>query len=260
MLKSWQESLIFYPEALPQEHTFTFAAPFDEVFLERPDGARLHALHFQAGVPKAGGPAEGTAPRGTIVYFHGNAGSLASWGEVGAQLSGFGYDVVIPDFRTFGKSTGALSEKALHHDAVAWWKWADEHGASGKRIIFGRSIGSGLAVPLAKEARPDHLILETPFLSLEAMAKVLFPGLPLAPLMAYRFRSDLAAPHVVGEVTILHGDADEVVPHDSGKALFETFDRADPKRFVTVEGGHHNDLSAFEDYRAALAAALGAIP
>lgn len=248
MLKSWQESLIFYPEALPQDYRFDFRAPFDEVFLERPDGARLHALHFKGQAPS----------RGTIVYFHGNAGSLASWGEVGAELSRLGFDVVIPDFRTFGKSTGNLSEQALHDDGLAWWEWADAHGAQGTRIIFGRSIGSGLAVPLAKAVRPDHLILETPFLSLEAMAKVLFPGLPLAPLMAYRFRSDLAAPEVTCEVTVLHGTDDEVVPYASGKALFDTFERAEPRRLVTVEGGHHNDLSAFEDYRAALLRALGA--
>lgn len=98
-----QEKMIFMPETLPEDYVYSFRANFDELFLKTDDGAVLNALHFKVKNPK-----------GLVLYFHGNAGELSSWGNVVQNFVNLNYDVLVMDYRTYGKSTGKLSEKALY--------------------------------------------------------------------------------------------------------------------------------------------------
>jgi alpha-beta hydrolase superfamily lysophospholipase len=231
-----QERLIFYPQKLDDSYVFKFKHPFTEFSIPR-DGAVLNALYFKVENPK-----------GIIVHFHGNAGNLKDWGLTADALAGFGYDVIAYDYRGFGKSTGKIrSEKELVDDARAVLDVARKDFPESKIILFGRSLGTGLAVQLAAESKPKLLMLETPYRSMRDMAHLKFP-LVLPFVLKYPLRSDLFAKNVTAPVEIFHGTDDELVPFSAGEALSRDF--STPVRFHRFVGGHHGDLSQFADYRA----------
>ncbi len=233
----FQEKLIFLPTKLPQNHVFTFKADFDEVFIDSSDGARLNALHFYAENSK-----------GLILYFHGNAGDLSRWGEIVQPFVQFGYDVLIMDYRTYGKSTGTLSEAALHSDAQLFYDYALKKYDQNDILIYGRSLGASIATRLASNNNPKKLVLETPFYNLMDVAGERFPFLPLKYVLNYKFTSNEYVQQVNAPIRIFHGTADKVVSYESGKKLFEAIPISD-KVFYTIENGEHNNLSEFEAYQ-----------
>jgi fermentation-respiration switch protein FrsA (DUF1100 family) len=234
-----QDKLIFFPEKVAADYKYPFQQPFEEVFFDTPDLSRLHALWFRQ--PNA---------KGVILYFHGNAGSLRSWGYIAEDFLPYGYEVFIPDYRSFGKSTGHLSETALHQDAQLTYDYLQRHYPEQKIIIFGRSIGTGIATRLAAHNHPRQLILESPFYNFTDVAKAHYGFLPVALLLKYSFRSDEWIRQVPCPVYILHGTADAIVPFSSGQKLARLL--PDPEAFIPIEGGGHNDLSNFKSYQLAL--------
>jgi uncharacterized protein len=230
-----QERLIFFPSRLAAEFQFQFKLPVEEKFLEVV-GSKIHSLLFR--VPSS---------RGLILYFHGNADNLASWGEVAEELADkTSMSVWIIDYPGYGKSEGQVSSEAqLHSIAAAFMDAAKVMEATtGKIVVYGRSIGSGLAVKLASEYKPAALILESPYYSLQDIAETRFPWAPLF-LLKYKFHSDLWMPNVSCPVLIIHGEQDEVIPFSQGKRLAELNKQ---KTFVSIRGGHHNDLAQFYEY------------
>jgi fermentation-respiration switch protein FrsA (DUF1100 family) len=244
MIYALQDKLIFFPENIPRSYPFSFATPFEEVYLKTPDNAEINALHFR-----------NEAPKGVILYFHGNAGSLRSWGYVAADLLPFGYDVFIVDYRGFGKSTGTRTEAALHQDAQLAYNYLVKQYPENKIIVFGRSIGTGVAVPVAAQNQPKCLILETPFYNFEDVAKTHYPFLPVTVLLKYTFRSDKLIKQVPCPTYILHGTADNIVPYASGEKLAQLAG-SDKATLITIPGGGHNDLSNFKQYQQTLATIL----
>ena len=234
-----KEKLIFFPEPLPPDYVFSFPHPFKEVFLEAEDGARLHSLHFRT-----------EQPRGVVLFFHGNAGSLRSWGQIAGEFVERGYDLFLPDYRTFGKSTGKLSEEALHRDALLLYRHLQKQYPEREIILFGRSIGSGVAVKLAAQTAPRLLILETPFYSLTDLAKVHYPFLPAGLLLQYTFRSDKWIADVSCPIYLLHGTSDTIIPIEAAQRLAQK--ATAPVTFTTIPGGGHNDLAPYPPYQQAL--------
>jgi alpha-beta hydrolase superfamily lysophospholipase len=238
----FQEKLIFYPEKLPAEFVFKSEMPFSEMSIPSGD-AMLSVLRYRVKDPK-----------GMIVYYHGNAGSLRTWTEVGDRLARLGYDVLIFDYRGFGKSVGRYqSEDDLLEDGRTILGLARKEYPDSKIVIFGRSLGTGIATRMASEFRPKLLILESPFLSALSRGQQSFPFV-LPFLMKYPLRSDLYASKVTCPVFIAHGTEDEIIPYASGEALTHKFNPA--PSFLTVKGGHHNDLWDYPDYRAFIEKAL----
>ncbi|GEO05864.1 alpha/beta hydrolase [Adhaeribacter aerolatus] len=238
-----QDRLIFFPEKVPAAYRYPFKSNFKEVYLDTPDGNRINALHFMAKQTK-----------GVILYFHGNAGSLRSWGYVAEELVPYGYDVFMPDYRSFGKSTGKLSPQNLYQDGQLPYEYLQQAYPEDKIVIFGRSIGTGVATKVASENKPKLLLLETPFYDFTEVAKTHYPFLPATLLLRYTFRSDKWIKNVSCLVYILHGTADEVVPFRSGKKLAGLINN--PNSLVIIEGGGHNNLSSFLAYHQALARVL----
>ena len=239
----WQEKLLFFPEELPHDYQFKFPVPFQELYLKSPDGARLNALHFKQ--PDA---------KGVVLYLHGNAGSLRTWGELHHDILPLGHDLFIPDYRTFGKSTGPLSEEALHQDALLAYRFLLKQYPEEKITVFGRSLGSGIAVKLASETSPRALILETAYFSMVELARLHYPYLPAGLLLKYTFRSDEWIRKVKCPVLFLHGTADLIVPHASGKRLADLI--GEQGTFITLPGGQHNGLNEYAPYKEALRKAL----
>jgi uncharacterized protein len=236
VLAAVPEWFIFHPEPLPQGHVFRFEQPFEEVWLEPESNARIHGLWFRQ-----------EQPQGLILYFHGNAGSLDRWGQYAADFTRLGYEVMMIDYRTFGKSTGPLSEGALHRDAFSAYRFARQHFKAEEIVLYGRSLGSGIATQLAAAVPARMLILETPFFNLRDVMQSYLPLMGRGAFPhAYGFRSDLFIQQVEIPIHIFHGTRDGVVPYREGYRFQELLqDRVD---FLTLPGGGHHDLAQFPAY------------
>ncbi len=236
----FQEKLIFLPTTLPQEYQYSFPQEFDELFLETEDGARLNALHFKTENPK-----------GILLYYHGNAGDLSRWGIVTSYFMEYGYDVLVMDYRTYGKSTGKLSEEALYQDADLFYKKAKEWFPEDRIVVYGRSLGTTFATYVASQNHPSKLILESPFYGLKELAQERYWFLPVGALLRYKFPTWQYGEEVDCPIVIIHGTEDLVVPYESGERLYKTLPKAQTT-LVTISGGSHNNLIDFTVYHDAI--------
>jgi pimeloyl-ACP methyl ester carboxylesterase len=243
LLYAAQERLIFHPDVLPPAFAFDFPLPFTELRLPVA-GATLHALYFRARQPK-----------GAILYLPGNAGSLRWWGMVAQHFVPRGYDLLIPDYRGFGKSTSRITREALlHADAWGAYAYLQQHYPAAQIIVYGYSLGTGLATQLAARQAPRLLILEAPYVSLRALARRRFPFVPMV-LLKYPLRTDRWIGQVGCPVYLVHGTADEVIPCACSLQLLPLIQA--PHALITIAGGRHTNLAAFGAYQAALDAILG---
>lgn len=232
LIYTQQERLLFFPTKLPAAFRYTFTAPFTEVMLPV-QGAVINVVHFTR--PQA---------KGVILYLHGNGDLIARLEGVAAFFSGLGYDVVIPDYRGYGKSTGTISnEQDLHADMTVVYHYVQAHYPERQITIYGQSMGSGFATKLAAEHQPARLILESPYYSMRAMAAMHFPWVPRF-LLKYQLRTDLWLAQVRCPVYLIHGTVDPVIPYSASTQLYALI--AQEKALLTVTGGGHNLLLGSE--------------
>jgi alpha-beta hydrolase superfamily lysophospholipase len=224
----FQEKLIFIPEKLDANYKYEFSGHFSERWIQA-GSTKLDSVLFK--VPE---------PKGVILYLHGNAGTMAFWGEVASQLSEkTNWDVWMIDFPGFGKSEGTItSEKQLHEMAESFWSEADKEYPNSFKVIYGRSLGTGLAVKLASDHKGTGLVLESPYFSLADVVTGIYPWVPLA-LLRYSIHSDEWIKNVTGPILAFHGTRDEVIAFNGGKRLSALVPQA---TFVEIPGGHHNDI------------------
>ncbi|WP_426429414.1 alpha/beta hydrolase [Winogradskyella sp. HB-48] len=234
-----QEKLMFLPTTLEQDYAYQFNTPFEELFFKTEENATINALHFKTENPK-----------GVILYFHGNAGDLSRWGSITEYFVEKDYDVLVMDYRTYGKSSGKLSEEAFYRDAQYCYDYLLKNYSENEITLYGRSLGTGVASFLAMNNSPQQLILETPYYSIEDVAKHRFPIFPVRQLLKYRFPTFQYLKKVDCPITIIHGTEDNVVPYSSAKKLSKL--KIDNLYFITVENGNHNNLIEFEDYHLAI--------
>ena len=154
----------------------------------------------------------------------------------------------LQDYRGYGKSSGKRSERRMLSDAEMIYSFAKGIRSENKIILFGRSIGSAFASYLAGKHTPSKLILETPFYSLKDVAKDVMPLYPSKYLLRYNFENHSYLKDTKIPIYIFHGTDDEIVKYDSGKELFNSLSN-DQAYFITIEGGHHNDLMSFDSYQ-----------
>lgn len=233
----FQENLIFLPTILQQNHEFVMDEPFEEVFINTEDGAKLNALHFKVENPK-----------GVMLYFHGNAGDLQRWGEITTFFVEKKYDVLVMDYRGYGKSRGKRSMKKLYQDANLWYNYVKKQYSEHDISVYGRSLGTTFATYVASKNNPKNLSLESPFYSVEKVAKSRFPFLPVSKLLHYKFPTYKYINEVSCPITIFHGTDDKVIDYQQGKQLFETI-KQDHKKLITIPNGGHNDLILFKEYQ-----------
>jgi len=232
-----QKKLIFLPSKLPQDYSYKFHQPFEEFFLKTEDGAKLNAIHFK-----------NENPKGVILYFHGNAGDLSRWGKVTSYFMTFEYDVVVMDYRTYGKSTGTLSEDLLLKDAQLFYDYLKNDWEESQILVYGRSLGTNIAAFVASKNKPKLLILESPFYSLVDVAKRRFPFLPVRYLLKYKFPTYRYIKDVACSIVIFHGTMDDVVPIVSGIKLSKVIP-SNRLEFVKIMDGNHNNLMEFMVYK-----------
>lgn len=178
--------------------------------------------------------------------MHGNAGNLAGWGGVARDFLPFGYDIFIYDYRGYGKSDGTISsEDQIYQDAEKVLKRITQDYRTQDIILYGRSIGSGIASFLATKNRVKALILETPYYNLAWLAKHYYPIIPTF-FLKYKFANNEFLKSITSPSFIIHGTDDEVIPYVNSALLAKDFPSTE---FFTIKGGHHNDLINFQEFR-----------
>lgn len=232
----FQENLIFLPTKLSQEHSYVMDSSFDEIFLDTDDGARLNGLHFKAENSK-----------GTILYYHGNAGDLQRWGSITQFFVNLGYSVIVMDYRGYGKSSGKRTMEALYADSELWYEYAKQHYPENEILLYGRSLGTTFATFVASRNQAKNLILESPFYSIEEVAKSKFPILPVKSLLHYKFPTYQFINKVNCPITIYHGTDDSVIKYEQGERLYESIEK-DTKTLISIPSGGHNNLVSFKEY------------
>ncbi|TMM57380.1 alpha/beta hydrolase [Maribacter algarum] len=240
----FQERLIFFPSKMPMQHEYEFCQPFEEFFLETKDGAKLNAVHIQ-----------NNSSKGVALYFHGNSGNVSHLGHVANLLTSKGYDAILVDYRTYGKSTGELSEEALNADAQLFYEYATKQYDENEIVLYGRSFGTGIASRLAAKNNPCRLILESPFSSAVDLGNHRFPILPVSWLSEFRFPSTEYMKEVKCPIYIFHGTDDKVIPYKFAQKLYESIP-GDGKKFYTIEGVGHNYLQDYEVFKTGMNEAL----
>ncbi len=185
-------------------------------------------------------PAEGlTKP--TVVLFHGNGGHMGYRADKALALREAGYGVLLAGYRGYGPNDGSPTEQGLYADGRAALDFLVREGVSGQRVVlYGESLGSGVAVQLATERRAGAVILEAPFTSIPDAAAVHYPWLPVRGLIHDRYDSLSKIADIAAPLLIVHGELDRVVPIRLGRALFAKAE--EPKAAAWVPGAGHNDL------------------
>jgi uncharacterized protein len=245
LLYFMQERIIFPGDPLPPEHRFAFDQRFEEMRVPV-QGATLHALHFTQ-----------TAPRGLVFFIHGNAGNLDTWTTGVDFYRKANYDFFIFDFRGYGKSTGRIgSEAELHADVRAAYDAIAPRYRDKPIVVYGRSLGTGLAAYLARDVQPSLLVLVTPFTSLTAIARRAYPWAPSA-LLKYPLRTDAVISAIRSPILLLHGTQDLLIPVEESRRLLVQA-RA-PAEMVVIERADHNDVHQFPEYLDALSRRLAAL-
>jgi uncharacterized protein len=231
------ERILFQPTKLEKKHTFQFNRPFEEINLNPEKDVQINALYFKTNNPK-----------GVILYFHGNRDNLQRWGKIASEVGDyFHYDVFVMDYRGYGKSVGKRDEEALNRDALFCYNYVKTNYAPKELIIYGRSLGTGIASCLASEIKADKLILETPYHSVNDLARNYFSLFSIEYKLSYKLPSYHYLQHVNCPILILHGTKDDIVPYSSGKKLYESIVHKNVI-FYTIPNGEHNNLSDFKDY------------
>jgi uncharacterized protein len=236
-----QERLLFAPAPLAPNHAFKLGADVHEAWVEVP-GARLHALHMRLEKPK-----------GVVFFLHGNGGNVASWFTDPDFYRRLNMDVFVLDYRGYGKSTGHIeSEAQLLADGRAAWASIASRYAGQRVVLFGRSLGTGLAAQLAAEIQPSVTMLVSPYTSMVALAQTHYRWVPGA-LLRYPLRTDAVLPQVQGPVWLAHGALDTLIPPSHSQQLKALVPQA---TLLLVPGAAHNDLQDHPAYLAAVAAAI----
>ena len=226
------ERMIFHPTPgvdLPPEAVGVRA---EEVFLSTEDGVRVHAFYL---------PAEGASR--ALLFLHGNAGNASHRLPNAKALVELASNVLLLDYRGYGRSEGTPTERGVYADARAALAHLGALGFPKRRIVvFGRSLGGAVAIDLARGRDLAGLVLESTFSSGADMARAAFGGLPVGALARGRFDSSAKIAEVRSPILFFHGDRDSIVPIELGRRLYES--APGPKEFETLRGAGHNDTVA----------------
>jgi fermentation-respiration switch protein FrsA (DUF1100 family) len=227
-----QRKLMYFPETLRTNPAAAGFAEAEELLLDTPDGERVIVWHV---APRDERP--------VLLYFHGNGGALRYRVDRFRALTADGQGLVALSYRGYGGSTGSPTEAGILADAKAAYDFAASRYPADKLILWGESLGAGVAVALASERPVARVILESPFSAAVDIAAAAYPFVPVRWLMKDQFRSDLRIAKVTAPILILHGDRDTVIPIAFGQRLYDLANS--PKRLVRIAGGGHGNLGSF---------------
>ncbi len=229
----FQRKLTYFPESLPPGANVLEGRDEDlqEVSIPTGDGFEIHGVYRP--------PPEGAL---TVLYLHGNAGHLARRLDHFERILALGVGGLIIDYRGFGKSPGSPTEEGLYRDASASLAWlARRDVRPGSVVLFGKSLGTGVAVETARDHPVAGVVLESPYTSIPAVGAHRFPFLPVRLLMHDRFDAASGAREIRCPVLAIWSASDRVVPADLSEDLFALL--PGPKEKLVVSSAHHIDIA-----------------
>jgi len=223
-----QPGMIFYPtrqlDATPRD----WGLDYEDLRLQTTDGLRLHGWYL----PHPGA-------KRVLLFFHGNAGNISHRGDSVAIFHRLGLNVLLFDYRGYGRSEGSPDEAGLAVDARAAWDYLHETRgfAPDQIILFGRSLGGAVATRLAAGVRPAALIVESTFSSARDMAARIIPLLSRLIVLRYRFNTADYIQQVTCPVLVIHSPEDDIIPFALGQKVYQAAN--EPKAFLTLRGDHN---------------------
>lgn len=233
-----QEKILFHPTVVERNVPWKFDMPFEEVDLPMNDTDTLNFVKF---FPKD------SVRKGVVLYFHGNRGNIKRYARFVNNFTKHGYEVWMGDYPGFGKSVGERNEKILYEQATQLYKMAASKYQADSIIIYGKSLGTGIAAYTAAAGNAQRLILETPYYSIPALFSSYAPIYPSQRMANYKIPTHEYLSEIKYPITIFHGTDDGVIPYRNASRLKAILKATD--EFVTIEGGTHRNLNDYPLFR-----------
>jgi uncharacterized protein len=228
-----QDYILFRPEKVASDQLYHFPIPYKELNIPLNDQTNISIIQFTTAV----------APKGVVLYFHGNRKNISRYAKYAPNFTGNGYEVWMIDYPGYGKSTGPLTEQRFYDFADQFYVLARSRFSKDSIVIYGKSLGSGIAAWLASRKGCKQLILETPYYSITSLCNRYFPIYPVNRLIHYKIPSYQYLKQVTAPISIFHGNSDWVITYNNAQRLIPSLKPAD--EFITIPGGSHNDLNDF---------------
>ena len=221
----YQRNLLYHPsENNYQNDTIQFN--YEEIFIKVNDEIKLKSWIINKDLKNFK----------TLVFFHGNAGDLSNRIYKLNELDKLNINILLISWRGFSGNEGYPTEKNLYEDAEAAIKWLNKKKVSNSQIIlYGESLGTGVAVEIASKNNFNSIILESPFTSIENSAKIYYPYLPVKFLLKDRYDSISKIKKINSPILIMHGRKDDIVPFFMGKKLFEKANSPKDSYFTDID-------------------------
>jgi len=229
-----QEKILFHPTALAADYKYSFTEPFEEVNILYDSSTNFNIVQFKV---------KDTLCKGIVLYFHGNKENINRYAPFANNFTKNGYETWMIDYPSFGKSTGKLNEGILYEEALQLYKMASAKFHADSIVLYGKSMGTGIASQLASTQRCRQLILETPYYSITSMANRYAWIYPVERMIKYKLPTCEYFKNVKVPITIFHGTDDGVVAYSNACKLKMVMKPSD--KFITIENGTHNNLSDF---------------
>lgn len=236
LLYFFQEKLIFHPEIIKRSVAYDFKIPHAEMNIDLPE----HEYNIVQFFPSS----SDSSNKKLVLYFHGNMTNISHYADFAPYFTKHGYEVWMIDYPGYGKSRGRLTEKSIYHGGIVLYDTALAKGYKPENIIiYGKSLGTGVASFLASQKDCRRLILETPYYSMPSLAKSYFPVYPSL-IVKYNFPVYEYVQKVKVPVSVFHGTSDGTIPYSNSSQLKTLLKNKD--EYITIPGGDHNDLYNFD--------------
>ena len=229
-----QDLILFHPKPLRSNHQFKFEQVFEEINIPYRNH-NLNIVKFKTG----------KRPNGLVLFYHGNMENVEHYKKYPPIFLKYNYEVWMIDYPGFGKTTGKRTEGMMYEQALLMYDMALKQINSDSIVIYGKSIGTGVAAFIAFKKNCRLLILETPYYSIPSLARHYLPVYPMDWMVKYSFPINDYLKKVQSPITIFHGTNDEVIPYTHSKLLKEENKKIE---FISIENGKHNDLTNFNQY------------
>ena len=229
-----QEKLLFHPVTLPQNFQFKFDVAFKEVNIPMNKTDTVNMIQFLPADP---------AIKGVVLYFHGNSDNVIRYEKNAEIFTKKGYEVWIPDYPTYGKTTGELTEENMYLQAKEVYKLAHSKFSSDSIFVYGKSLGTGVASYIAAKEKCAALILETPFYSIPSLFSTYAPIYPTSRMSHFKFPVGEYLEEVTEPILIFSGTSDKVIPYRNAAKLKKVLKKGD--EFITLQNGTHNNVTSF---------------